>query len=227
MPTADLFAIILAGGASSRLHSSSPEPIVDKPFLELEGSPMITRVLTAARRVVAPEHLVVVGPESLPTGEVTTVYEDPPQSGPYMAVHTALQYFKRQFGAAQSHQGVMILAADMPHIDAGIDLLYEHHRRSMGDESGAIIESAGHLQPLLSYVPRPVAEQIFAQPILEAGILRTLRSIEYRVITADPAISDDLDTYEDVLKHGARWSREEATDQESIRRNIPGRHRSI
>ena len=45
-PAAGLFAIILAGGASSRLHATSPHPVTDKPLLEFEGEPLITRVLS-------------------------------------------------------------------------------------------------------------------------------------------------------------------------------------
>lgn len=196
-----LFAIILAGGASSRLHATSPQPTVDKPLLTFQGKPVLTHVIQAAAQRLEPERIVVVGPESLPTGHIARVYEDPPRSGPYMGVYTGLQYFAEQFGPAAEIEGVLLLGADMPRIALGFELLFEHH--DAASVAGvAIAKAGGRLQPLLSYVPRPVAEQLFAEPVVNAGIMQALRTHEHRVLEVPDAAVADLDTYQDALDAG-------------------------
>lgn len=212
-PAAELFAIILAGGASSRLHATSPRPVVDKPLLEFEGQPLITRVLTETARVVLPQATVVVGPSSLPTGKIPTVSEDPPQAGPYLAVRTGLQHFTRNAGASLEGQGVLLLAADMPWIGLGINALAAHHRDTAAEPQVAIIEADGHVQPLLSYVPRTLADQLFAEPILNAGIWQALRDQSYRRIELANQAGADIDTYQDAVNHGIVF-----TDQNSLDR---------
>lgn len=195
----DLFAIILAGGASSRLHATSPRPTADKPLLIFQGKHVLTHVIEAAARRISSGRIVVVGPDSLPTGDIVTVYEHPPRSGPYMGVHTGLKYFTEQFGAASHAEGVLILGADMPRIALGIEHLFNHHNAATGV---AIAQAGGRFQPLLSYVPRRLAEQLFGEPVVDAGLMRTLRACDHRVIGVPDAAVADLDTYRDALEAG-------------------------
>lgn len=198
---ATLFAIILAGGASSRLHATSPLPTVDKPLLNLRGKPVLIHVIEAAAARVASQRIVVVGPSSLPTGNIATVYEDPPRSGPYMGVYTGLQYLAEQFGPASESEGVLLLGADMAHIAQGLPYLFDHHDAAVPAKV-AIAQAAGRLQPLLSYVPRQVAARIFAKPVVDAGIMRALRRTEHRVIDVPAASVADVDTYQDARDAG-------------------------
>lgn len=196
-----LFAIILAGGASSRLHATSPRPTVDKPLLKFQSKPVLTHVIEAAAQRVVPERIAVVGPDSLPTGDIATIYEDPPRSGPYMGVYTGVQYFAEQFGPAAENEGVLLLGADMPRIALGLEHFFEHHDAATF-AGVAIARASGRLQPLLSYVPRPTAERLFGEPVLNAGLMQALRTAQHRVIDVSDAAVADLDTYQDALDAG-------------------------
>lgn len=197
-----LFAIILAGGKSSRLHKTSPRSMQDKPLLVLEGKRVITRVINEVTQWVSAEQTVVVGPDTLPTGSIPTVFEDPPQSGPYMAVQAGLRHFTQRFGPASPTEGVFLFGADMPFIGEGIEHLVEHHLDDLQGTQVAIARSAGKLQPLFSYWPRCVAEQLFAKRVLDAGIMQTLNHIKYRVVDVEANAVTDLDTYQDVIDAG-------------------------
>lgn len=203
-PSAGLFAIILAGGASSRLHATSPHPVADKPLLEFEGEPLITRVLAETAQAVLPQHTVVVGPSTLPTGDIATVSEEPPRAGPYLAVRAGLRYFTDELGPATPGQGVLLLAADMPWIGVGISALAQHHRTQAAKV--AVVETAGRLQPLLSYLPRSLGDEVFAEPVLSAGIWQALRKTPYRGIQLPDHAGADVDTYQDALKHGVTFN---------------------
>lgn len=205
-PAAGLFAIILAGGASSRLHATSPHPVADKPLLEFDGEPLITRVLTEVARVVLPQHTVVVGPSALPTGDIPTVSEDPPRAGPYLAVRTGLQYFTDELGSASADHGVLLLAADMPWIGLGISALAEHHHNPETTSQVAVVETAGRLQPLLSYFPRMVADEVFSERLLDTGIWHALRETSYLSIDLPAHAGADVDTYQDAVKHGVTFN---------------------
>lgn len=86
------FAIVLAGGRSSRMGT-------DKLALELDGSPLLTRVCRAAASFAG--HIVVAGPEKdfelapgpLPGSETTLEHavEDPPFGGPAAGIAAALE----------------------------------------------------------------------------------------------------------------------------------------
>lgn len=86
------FAIVLAGGRSSRMGT-------DKLALELDGSPLLTRVCRAAASFTG--HIVVAGPEKdfdlsadpLPGSDTTLEHtvEDPPFGGPAAGIAAALE----------------------------------------------------------------------------------------------------------------------------------------
>ncbi|OBK38990.1 hypothetical protein A5658_25355 [Mycobacterium sp. 1245111.1] len=97
-----LHAIILAGGASTRLGADKPEQLV--------GGRRLLDIALAA--VTDAEAVVVVGPpREVPTG-VTVVREDPPQRGPAAAL--AAGFAALPDGPAD----VAVLAADLPRITA-------------------------------------------------------------------------------------------------------------
>ena len=189
-----LFAIILAGGASSRLHATSPMPTVDKPLLELRGKSVLTHVIEAAATRVTSQRIVVVGPASLPT-------EQPPRSGPYMGVYTGLQYFAERFGPALESEAVLLLGADMPNIAQGLPYLLNQHNAARS-ANVVIAQAAGRLQPLLSSVPRSIAEHIFAKPLVNTGLMQVLRTTQYRVVEVPAAAVSDVDTYQDAIDAG-------------------------
>src|SRR5699024_12250731 len=144
----NLYTIIMTVRVYSRIHETYPLTKIEKPLLRFQGKPVLTHVIEAAAARVVPERIVVVGPQSLPTGNIATVYEEPPRSGPYMGVYTGLQYFAQQFGPATVAEGVLLLGADMPRIAQGLTQLFDHH--DAATHAGvAITQAAGRLQPLL------------------------------------------------------------------------------
>ena len=96
----DLAAVILAGGAGTRLGGR------DKPALAVGGVPMLDRVLGA---VAGARQRIVVGPprDGLPPG-VWCVREEPPGSGPAAAVAAGLALVRVPL--------VALLAADLPRL---------------------------------------------------------------------------------------------------------------
>lgn len=201
----DLYAIILAGGASSRLHATSPQPVVDKPLLLLDGKSVIAHVIDAAMEYVPQEQIVVVGPATLPTGNIATIYEDPPRSGPYMAARAGVQHFTQQFGSGRPGESMLLLGADMPCIGLGIEQLVRHHRTPEQDLA-LVTRAGGRLQPLLSYMPRSAGEEAFAEPVMNAGVLRTLRTLDHHVIEVTETAVADIDTYQDAIDAGVTFS---------------------
>lgn len=99
-------AIVLAGGAARRLDGA------DKPGVDLDGRPLIERVLRAvsdARRVI------VAGPVRETRVPVVWCREEPPGSGPVAAIAAALPHVGEPI--------VVLLAADLPWIAPAVPML--------------------------------------------------------------------------------------------------------
>jgi molybdopterin molybdotransferase len=125
-----LHAIILAGGASTRLGADKPEQLV--------GGRRLLDIALAA--VADADAVVVVGPpREVPTG-VTVVLEDPPQRGPAAAL--AEGFAALPDGPAD----VVVLAADLPRITADA---VETLAAARGDAPAALaVDDDGRLQYL-------------------------------------------------------------------------------
>ena len=93
-------AIILAGGSARRLGG------VDKPAVEIDGVPLLDRVLGAC---VEAASMVVVGPPRPTAIPVLWTRESPPGGGPVPALAAGL--------ASGSSEFVVVLAADLPFLD--------------------------------------------------------------------------------------------------------------
>lgn len=109
--TAPAIAIILAGGASSRMGGT------DKTRLQIGGATTLERVLRAAP--VAER--IVVGPDGQDGAELAArhharfVLEDPPGSGPLAALARGVQEIEELAGPDDAeHRKVLVLGGDMP-----------------------------------------------------------------------------------------------------------------
>jgi molybdopterin-guanine dinucleotide biosynthesis protein A len=96
-------AVILTGGRGLRLGGA------DKASLELGGRTLLDRALAA---VEAAAEIVVVGPESETSRAARFVRESPAGGGPVAGLSAGVA------ALGQVHDLVVVLAVDMPHVDA-------------------------------------------------------------------------------------------------------------
>lgn len=124
-------AVVLAGGGARRLGGA------DKPAVVVGGRPLLDRVLDS---VSAADQRIVVGPPRPTRQPVTWCREEPPGAGPVPALAAGL--------AAVRAELVLVLAADLPFLDAGVveDLL-----AAMSGATGAVlVDDTGAEQWLVS-----------------------------------------------------------------------------
>jgi molybdenum cofactor guanylyltransferase len=190
--SAELGAIVLAGGRASRLGGT------DKPALRVGERSLIESVLAEAAAAGA-RRLVVVGPDrpglALPGGELRVVREDPPGGGPVPAVHRGL--------AEISTGWVLLLAADLPFLRARhLGALLAAARRDGPDTGSVLTDATGRPQWLASCWPTPVLRRAAGgyQGNSLHGLLRPLRPVLLALPPDDqgPPPWLDCDTPDDV-----------------------------
>lgn len=125
----DYDAVVLAGGAGSRLGG------VDKPALQVGGSSLLDRALSA---VAGAGRVVVVGPERDLPHHLVQVREDPPGAGPAAALGAGL-------AEVRAH-AVAVLAADLPQIDA--EVVIALRAAAAGRDGALLVDEAGRDQVL-------------------------------------------------------------------------------
>jgi molybdopterin-guanine dinucleotide biosynthesis protein A len=173
-------AVILTGGRGKRLGG------VDKASLELGGRTLLDRALAA---VAGAAEVVVVGPESGTPPKARFVRESPAGGGPLAGLSTGVAALE------QTHDLVVVLAVDMPHVDAdtvarllvaadAVDsawLTDAHGRRQL----------AGALRP--SLVPGPAESH--------GGAMRSVMSIgSSRDVPAAGEEAADVDSWDDLSR---------------------------
>ena len=170
-----LRAIILAGGASTRLGADKPEQLVG-------GRRLLDIAVTA---VADADAVVVVGPpREVPTG-VTVVREDPPGRGPVAAL--AAGFAALPDGPAD----VVVLAADLPRITAEA---VEALAAARGDAPVALaVDDDGRLQYLTA-----VWDSAALATALTASPSRMRDLLPDNVISIHIADITDVDTPEQL-----------------------------
>ncbi len=139
-PRADVGAIVLAGGRSSRFGG-------DKLAVEVDGSPLLRHALDAARAVAA--HVVLVGPApaDLPAGVVVT-REEPAYAGPFAAVVAGLDALDERATS------VLVLAGDLvdpaPLLPRLLAVLDGSDAKGRTVEAAVALDSEARRQPLLA-----------------------------------------------------------------------------
>jgi molybdopterin-guanine dinucleotide biosynthesis protein A len=190
----DYDAIVLAGGRGSRLGAPSKAEFV------LGGRRLVDVAISA---VTSARRVVLVGPGPAPDG-VLLAREDPPFGGPVEAVAAGV-------AALPDHAAwTLLLACDLPGAEAGVgDLLAAD--MDPADDGVCLVDGTGRLQWLLGCYRTPALERRLADrgnPPLTA-MYRLLEPLRLLGVTADPTVTDDIDTPADA----ARWVQREEERQ--------------
>ncbi len=133
-------AIILAGGTSRRMGR-------DKLAEPVGGATLFARAVDA---LSAAENIVAVGPHRNVDRPVVWALEDPPGSGPAMAIKAGVAALP---DSTTTH--VLLLAGDIPFAADAVGPLLE---AVTADRPSAIVDESRHIQFLMSAWPRPLLE---------------------------------------------------------------------
>ena len=175
-------AILLAGGRASRLGGAT------KPLLRVGGRTLLRTGVDAVRAAGA-RRVVVVAPVLDDTLEVTWAREDPPFGGPVAAIVAALVHVDAE--------EVFVLACDLPTAGPAMALLGDPIPEGA---DGACLDD-GRRQWLIGRY-RTAALRAAASGVPEGGRDASMRALlgglRVEPVAADPALTRDIDTWEDL-----------------------------
>jgi molybdopterin-guanine dinucleotide biosynthesis protein A len=211
-PDQEYAAIVLAGGAGRRLGG------VDKAAIDIDGSTLLDRALAAVNQA---DRIVVVGPTRPLSDGVVATQEQPPGGGPVAAVAAGLVAMS-EFGDNQP-EIVVVLACDMPFVDAGaVERLVDAARSRRGD-GAAFVDADGRRQHLAA-VYRTIAWRTALDEIGDvdgAAMRHVAQRLTMVEIEADPEITLDTDTWSDVRRTQALAQQRRARERAEIRGEQP------
>lgn len=203
MADSTVHAVIVAGGAGSRLASSAPDGalagVPRKPLLHgPDGRRLIDRVLDATASCAC--RVVVGGPELAESAplpdDVLRVQESPPLAGPAAAVAAGVA----ALDSRRSTDSVLLLAADLVDPAASVGVLLRAADAAAGKD-GCIGTVDGRLQPLLSVVRYgALQDAVRGRNFTDAPVMALLRRLDLAE-TALPSAAD-IDTWDDAVTHG-------------------------
>lgn len=99
-------AIILAGGKNTRMQGE------DKAFLEIEGEPIIERLINKLRKLAGDIIVVTNSPEKYAHYPVTVVRDEKPGLGPLMGIYSGLKVSSVRYN--------FVAACDMPFVNEAL-----------------------------------------------------------------------------------------------------------
>ena len=169
-------AVVLAGGRGSRLGG------VDKATLELDGSTLLTRTLTA---VSGASRMIVVGEVAAPGAIV--VQEEPRFAGPAAAVGAGLAEVQSPY--------VLLVACDQPFLADAIHVLLE---AATGDGVVAV-DADGRRQHLMSVISSGALRRaVAAQPsLVDLSLHALLAPLNLVEIAVPSRATLDIDSWHD------------------------------
>lgn len=195
MRTRVVDAVILAGGASSRMNG------VAKPLLTIGASTLLDIALDATdfcRRivVVGPPDLAGIVERRLRNERIDLTREDPPRTGPVHALAAGLHLLR---GLAEPEaDAVIVLAADLPEITMA-DLLVLSDAVVDRSVDVVLAEHNGRAQPLVAaWRPIPLAVAVDAIGDTRDRAIRRLLTPGFPRIELPHAA--DCDTPEDLQR---------------------------
>lgn len=187
--------MVLAGGAGRRLGG------IDKPALRRGGSSLLEIALAA----VTPARTVVVGPPRMLAPGVLQTREDPPGGGPAAAVVAGVGAIaSADPGAGRPGDLVVVLAADLPGIDAAAVQLLTWAVLARALSGAVLMDPSGRSQYLAGvWRLRDLMQRCGSRPSWDGGRLSDLLAplIGARLPVSRRA-SADVDTTADLVEWG-------------------------
>ncbi|REC97922.1 molybdopterin-guanine dinucleotide biosynthesis protein A [Microbacterium sp. AG157] len=175
-------AILLAGGRASRLGGAT------KPLVRVGGQTLLRTAVDAVRAAGA-RRVVVVAPVLDDALEVTWTREEPPFGGPVAAIIAAL-------GHVDATE-VFVVACDLPTAVPAVALLGD----PVPDAADGVCLDDGRRQWLIGRY-RAAALRTAASGVSEGGRDASMRALlgglRVEPVPADPALTRDIDTWEDL-----------------------------
>lgn len=216
-PSPAFDAVILAGGAASRLGGA------DKPALRIGGRSLLDAALDAC---VGARRTVVVGPDRPVGREVLWTRERPPGAGPAAALAAGMAAGAAVGAVAGNTEGLstcaspltIVLAADLPFIDAEvIHRLWKTVAHSAPSDAGRVdrdpaegevvdgavaVDESGRAQWLTAcYRRSALLERISAFPpdrLIGLSLRRLLSGLRLAEVQVSARAAFDCDTWEQV-----------------------------
>ncbi|WP_312977821.1 NTP transferase domain-containing protein [Corynebacterium sp.] len=202
MADSTVHAIIVAGGAGSRLAASAPadalRDVPRKPLLPgPDGRRLIDRVLDATASCAC--RVVVAPPPDLPglPVDVLRTQEAPPLAGPAAALAAGVAALHGN-GTVCDADPVLLLAADLVAPAGSVNVLL----KSVQDApAGCIGTVDGRRQPLFSAVRFGALRMtVDGRDFTDAPVMALLRHLDLRETPLPSAA--DIDTWDDAVTHG-------------------------
>ncbi|HKS49100.1 MAG TPA: NTP transferase domain-containing protein [Amycolatopsis sp.] len=178
----ELAGIVLAGGAARRLSG------VDKPMLEVGGTPLLRRAVDA---LGAARPVVVVGPRRPGLPGVRWTREDPPGGGPVAALAAGLAALSPGYPEV-----VAVLAADLTGVQSStVDKLV----RALGKADGAVlVDPEGRWQWLIGAWRTTKLRAVLPPEPSGASLRKVLGGLSIVAVPGAPGESADVDTPTDL-----------------------------
>ena len=180
-------AVVLAGGTARRFGGAT-----DKVALEVEGTPLLDRVLVGC---AGARTTIVVGPRRPTRRPVSWVREQPPGGGPVAAVAAALP--------SVTADRVLLLAADLPFFEpATAAVLLRELDGDLDADAAVLVDADGRDQPLAAAyrtAPLLAALRALGDP---AGLplRRLVGGLATRRIADADGAALDCDTWDDLAR---------------------------
>jgi len=187
----DVDAIILAGGKGSRLGGADKSALVGP-----DGRTTLERTILACREVDAKRVVVVGPPATLSAVDVEVTQEQPPGSGPALAIAAGLALLNSD---PSDDSDVLVLACDMPNAGPGVKALLA----AQSGVDGVLGVADGQRQWLLGLYKRAALAGACGDLANWVGagnpsVRYLLSGLDLAEVVVPASTADDIDTPEDL-----------------------------